>query len=46
MIPRTETFDGVRSEGGVTNAPDTYTLDGTQYILVARGLNLYAFALH
>ena len=29
----------------VTNAPITYTLDGTQYVLVAGGDSLYAFAL-
>jgi alcohol dehydrogenase (cytochrome c) len=32
--------------GGVTNAPQTYTLDGKQYLLVAAGDTLYSFALY
>ena len=32
--------------GSVSNAPETYTLDGRQYMLVAAGTNLYAFALN
>ena len=31
--------------GGVSNAPETYTLDGKQYILVAAGDQLYSFYL-
>lgn len=32
--------------GRVTNAPETYALDGRQYVLVAAGTALYAFALN
>jgi len=32
--------------GQVTNAPETYTIDGRQYILVAAGDTLYAFTLY
>jgi alcohol dehydrogenase (cytochrome c) len=32
--------------GQVTNAPETYMVDGRQYILVAAGDALYAFALY
>jgi len=32
--------------GGVSNAPETYMLDGKQYLLVAAGDMLYAFALY
>ncbi len=32
--------------GRVTNAPETYLLDGHQYILVAAGDTLYAFTLY
>ena len=32
--------------GQVTNAPETYMLDGHQYILVAAGDSLFAFALY
>jgi alcohol dehydrogenase (cytochrome c) len=30
----------------VTNAPETYELDGRQYVLIAAGTTLYAFALN
>jgi alcohol dehydrogenase (cytochrome c) len=32
--------------GNVTNAPETYLLDGHQYLLVAAGDTLYAFTLY
>jgi alcohol dehydrogenase (cytochrome c) len=32
--------------GNVTNAPQTYMLDGRQYLLVATGVTLYAFTLY
>jgi alcohol dehydrogenase (cytochrome c) len=32
--------------GQVSNAPETYMLDGHQYILVAAGDSLYAFTLY
>ena len=32
--------------GQVTNAPETYVVDGHQYLLVAAGDTLYAFTLH
>jgi len=32
--------------GGVSNAPQTYMLDGKQYLLVATGMTLYAFTLY
>ena len=32
--------------GNVSNAPQTYTLDGKQYVLAAAGDALYAFALY
>jgi alcohol dehydrogenase (cytochrome c) len=32
--------------GNVTNAPQTYTLDGKQYVLAAAGDALFAFALY
>jgi alcohol dehydrogenase (cytochrome c) len=32
--------------GGVSNAPTTYMLDGRQYLLVAAGDTLFAFALY
>ena len=32
--------------GQVTNAPETYMVDGRQHILVAAGDTLYAFALY
>ncbi len=32
--------------GQVTNAPETYLVDGHQYILVAAGDTLYAFTVH
>ena len=32
--------------GNVSNAPQTYMLDGQQYVLVAAGDTLYAFTLH
>jgi alcohol dehydrogenase (cytochrome c) len=32
--------------GQVTNAPETYLVDGHQFILVAAGDMLYAFTLH
>lgn len=32
--------------GQVTNAPETYLLDGRQYILVSGGDAIYAFALN
>ncbi len=31
---------------GVTNGPITYELDGSQYLVVAAGDSLYAFAIH
>lgn len=32
--------------GNISNAPETYLLDGKQYVLVAAGDALYAFALY
>ena len=32
--------------GTVSNAPQTYVLDGQQYVLAAAGDMLYAFALY
>jgi alcohol dehydrogenase (cytochrome c) len=32
--------------GAITNAPETYTVDGQQHVLVAVGDTLYAFALY
>jgi alcohol dehydrogenase (cytochrome c) len=32
--------------GQVSNAPETYTLDGHQYLLVAAGDSLFAFTLY
>ncbi len=32
--------------GSVTNAPQTYAIDGHQYLLVATGMTLYAFTLY
>jgi alcohol dehydrogenase (cytochrome c) len=32
--------------GNVSNAPETYMLDGRQYVLVAAGDTLYAFVLN
>ncbi|MDQ6678845.1 MAG: acido-empty-quinoprotein group A [Acidobacteriota bacterium] len=32
--------------GGISNAPETYMLDGHQYILIAAGETLYAFYLY
>ena len=32
--------------GGISNAPETYTVDGKQYVLVAVGEALYAFTLY
>jgi alcohol dehydrogenase (cytochrome c) len=32
--------------GGVTNAPQTYAIDGHQYLLVATDMTLYAFTLY
>jgi alcohol dehydrogenase (cytochrome c) len=32
--------------GNVTNAPQTYMLDGKQHVLVAAGDQLYAFRLN
>ena len=32
--------------GQVSNAPETYMLDGHQYLLVAGGDTLYAFTLY
>jgi alcohol dehydrogenase (cytochrome c) len=32
--------------GHVTNAPETYTVNGRQHVLVAAGDTLYAFALY
>jgi len=32
--------------GGISNAPETYRLDGHQYILIAAGDTLYAFDLY
>jgi alcohol dehydrogenase (cytochrome c) len=32
--------------GNVTNAPQTYLLDGKQHLLVATGMTLYSFTLY
>ncbi len=32
--------------GNISNAPETYTIDGRQYVLVAAGDTLYAFTLY
>jgi alcohol dehydrogenase (cytochrome c) len=32
--------------GNVSNAPETYMLDGRQYVLVAAGDSLYAFTIN
>jgi alcohol dehydrogenase (cytochrome c) len=32
--------------GQVTNAPETYTLDGHQYVIVAAGDLIFAFGLY
>jgi alcohol dehydrogenase (cytochrome c) len=32
--------------GNVTNGPQTYSLDGRQYLLVATGMTMYAFTLY
>jgi alcohol dehydrogenase (cytochrome c) len=32
--------------GNISNAPETYTVDGRQYVLVAVGDTLYAFTVH
>jgi alcohol dehydrogenase (cytochrome c) len=32
--------------GTITNAPQTYMLDGRQYVLVAVGDTLYAFVMY
>ena len=32
--------------GNISNAPETYALDGRQYVLVAVGDMLYAFTLY
>ena len=32
--------------GNITNAPQTYLLDGRQHVLVAVGDTLYAFAIY
>ena len=32
--------------GGITNAPQTYTIDGKQHVLVAVNDTLYAFTLN
>ena len=32
--------------GGLSNAPQTYTVDGKQHVLVAVGDTLYAFAIY
>jgi alcohol dehydrogenase (cytochrome c) len=32
--------------GGVTNAPQTYLVDGKQYLLVAAGDTLYSYTLY
>lgn len=36
----------VRLAQAVTNAPETYQIDGRQYVLIAAGTSLYAFALN
>src|SRR5579871_4808716 len=36
----------VRLSQYVTNAPETYLLDGRQYVLIGAGMSLYAFALN
>jgi alcohol dehydrogenase (cytochrome c) len=36
----------VRLAQNVSNAPETYSLDGRQYVLIAAGTSLYAFALN
>jgi len=36
-----------RNDGAnTTNAPETYTVDGRQYVLVAAGDAVYAFTLY
>ena len=37
---------GTRSIGSVTNPPQTYLIDGRQYLLVASGDTLYAFVMY
>jgi alcohol dehydrogenase (cytochrome c) len=32
--------------GSISNAPQTYQLDGRQYVLVATGDTLYAFVIY
>jgi alcohol dehydrogenase (cytochrome c) len=32
--------------GNVSNAPETYTLDGHQYLLVAAGDQMFTFSLY
>ena len=32
--------------GGISNAPETYAIDGHQYVLVGVGDTLYAFTLN
>ena len=32
--------------GSITNAPQTYMIDGRQYVLVATGDTLYAFVIY
>jgi alcohol dehydrogenase (cytochrome c) len=32
--------------GNISNAPETYMVDGKQYVLVAAGDSLFAFALN
>jgi alcohol dehydrogenase (cytochrome c) len=32
--------------GNISNAPETYAVDGRQYVLVAVGDTLYAFSLY
>ena len=37
---------GTRALGDVTNAPQTYMLDGHQYVIAATGDTLWAFMMY
>jgi alcohol dehydrogenase (cytochrome c) len=46
-------FDAARGEplwhtriGNISNAPQTYLVDGRQYVLVAAGQQLFAFVMY
>ena len=45
-IRRTASRCGTRASAQVTNAPETYMVDGRQHVLVAAGDTLYSFALY